>query len=372
MARSWIWERWGEASGAGINERGQVAGFALNGIPDPVSIYHFQLFGSGDGTQTRAFIWTEGLMQDLGTLGGPDAWSNVLNDRGQVAGFSYTDSTVNPVTGVPTTHPFLWDQAKGMTDLGSLGGTLAGSIVANTGGALNNLGQVVGASNLAGDLTFHPFLWTAPGPMQDLGTLGGDNGVAIGINDAGEVVGGADVPGNQASHAFLWKDGVMADLGTLHGDRFSGASAINSQGQVVGESCPQSCGNHFNDRAVLWENGLIFDLNSLIANGHSGLRLTIAIAINDRGEIAGLADPPGCLFDLVCGHAFLLIPCAEITQGCEDNAQDTAAATENKPDPIADNPAISTSRIPTLSGMAGWRARLTHPYHMHGMATPGN
>src|SRR6266581_4825511 len=82
MARSWIWERWGEASGTGINERGQVAGFALNGIPDPVSIYHFQLFGSGDGTQTRAFIWTEGLMQDLGTLGGPDAGSNVLYDRG--------------------------------------------------------------------------------------------------------------------------------------------------------------------------------------------------------------------------------------------------------------------------------------------------
>ena len=61
----------------------------------------------------------------------------------------------------------------------------------------------------------------------------------------------------------------MADLGTLHGDRFSGANAINSQGQVVGVSCPQSCENHFNDRAVLWENGLIFDLNSLIGSFRS-------------------------------------------------------------------------------------------------------
>ncbi len=93
-------------------------------------------------------------------------------------------------------------------------------------------------------------------------------------------------PGN-VSHAVLWKNGEVTDLGTLHGDRFSNAYAINSQGQVVGESCPQSCENHLHDRAVLWENGSIFELNSLITNRHSGLKLTIAFAINDRGEIAG-------------------------------------------------------------------------------------
>jgi len=315
--------------GAGINKHGQIAGVALNAIPDPVSMYHFQILALDSGTQTRAFLWTNGVMQDLGTLGGPDAWSNFINDEGQVAGASYTDSTINPTTGVPTTHAFLWDPLKGMIDLGTLGGTLAGSTLSNFEGGLNNLGQVVGASYLLGDQVVHPFLWTSPGPMQDLGTFGGTNGVAYAINDAGEVIGNADLRGTvfdpflhqggfPVSHAFLWKNGTMRDLGTLHGHKASAVGAINARGQVVGYSCPWTCEDHRDDRAVLWQNGSIFDLNKLIRAGHTGLKLTRAFAINSRGEIAGIGTPPGCSFDLVCSHVFLLVPCTEFERDCRE------------------------------------------------------
>jgi probable HAF family extracellular repeat protein len=163
----------GNLSWAGaINDRGQVAGFALNTTPDS--------FGLGTlcanppfATQMLAFVWQGEQLMNLGTLGGPDSCAMWINDDGKVAGHSFTNSTVNPATGFPTTHPFLWDGHK-LIDLRTLGGTLA--LVGTPEGVhpINNADAVVGQSNLSGDMTFHPFLWTKKTGMQDLGTLGGN------------------------------------------------------------------------------------------------------------------------------------------------------------------------------------------------------
>jgi probable HAF family extracellular repeat protein len=295
-----------ESQAGRVNSRGQVTGFATNGIPDPFSIFYALFGGFTNGTQTRAFLWDEKRgMQDIGTLGGPDAVAPFINERGQIAGFSYTNSTPSATTGVPTQDPFLWEKGT-MIDLGTLGGTSGGA------GGLNNRGQVVGQSNLAGDVTAHAFLWEK-GRLMDLGTLGGSFSGANTIHDNGEIIGGSTTQDDLAFHAFIWKRGVMTDLGTVGTGGCSNAFGINSVGQVVGQSF--DCSNTLlAQRAFLWEKSEIIDLNVFVPPTVD-ITLYDTEQINERGEIFGIGT-------LANGElrAFLLIPCDEThpnIEGCD-------------------------------------------------------
>jgi len=149
----------------------------------------------------------------------------------------------------------------------------------------------------------------------DLGTLGGDTSAPGFISDAGDIVGVADLPGPspQNHHAILWRNGNRIDLGVLKGDSCSRAYGVNSSGQVVGNSESEQLCHLSGEHAFLWENGgPMLDLDKLIAPG-SSLKLSHALAITDRGEIVGIGVPPGCprSQDDVCGHAYVLVPCAE-------------------------------------------------------------
>lgn len=326
-----------------INNRGQVAGFASNAIPDPFN----QGIGSPTGlwnfgvTQIHAFLWQDGPMQDLGTLGGPDSAGSYVNERGQVAGVSYTSFTPNPGTGIPTQDPFLWDRGT-MKDLGTLGGT------AGWPWSLNQRGEVVGQSNLAGDTATHPFLWDKKNGMRDLGTLGGSSGHATWLNDAGEVVGVANLTGDTGHDAFLWKNGVMTDLGNLGVTSY--AWSINSGGQIVGNSRVDST----TQRPFIWENGgPMVDLNSLVLPG-SGLTAVAALFINDRGEIAGWG-----LLANGDQHATLLIPCDGKHPGeCGDYSMIEA------PTPQTSGPATmkqgSKSTVETDNPSRNWFGRGFH------------
>ena len=323
-----------------VNNRGEAVGVALNTIPDPYA-WFFSIPGA---TQSHAFRWTKSRgMQDLGTLGGADSTAAWINDRGQIYGYSSTDYTVNQVTGLPTTHPFLWENGT-MTDLGTLGGTLAGPFYGPSGpesiGGLNNRGDVIGTSSLAGDVTTHPFPWTKSGGMQDLGTLpGGTYGFATWLNDAREVVGLSDT-GN-GLHAFFWRDGVMTDLLTVGSDPNSQATSINSRGQVVGGSFD----SNFTDlHGFLWEDGgSIADLNTLVPPG-SSVFVPAAIGINDRGEIAAKGVLPNG-----DEHAVLLVPCDENHPGVEgcDYSMVDANAVVARTAPSAGARNASSRRLPS-------------------------
>jgi probable HAF family extracellular repeat protein len=252
-------------------------------------------------------------------------------------------------------HPFLWKNGT-MIDLGTLGGTFAAAQ------CVNNQGQVIGQSNLTGDVDQHAFLWEQ-GTMKDLGTLGGSFSTALWLNNQGEAVGGATTTGDALFHATLWRNGVISDLGALPGDCFSLAFAINSEGQAVGESF--NCDTN-TLRSVLWDKGSIIELDAAIPS-NSNLQLRETFNINDRGEIVGEGFPVDCNDVNVCGHSFLLIPCDPAAgQECSP-----VTATQSHAALLNNQSTTSTQRrITPIQGLAAWRARLAQRYHLSGVPAP--
>ena len=205
---------------------------------------------------------TNWVITDLGTMGPPFmdySRATGINASGQIVGTFTTDDFVY--------HPFLYSNGTAR-DLGTLGG--------ETGVAtgINASGQVVGYSATIDGFT-RAFLYSN-GTMQALGTLGGDYSSANAINDSGQIVGCSTTTSAGACHAFLYANGTMQDLGTLGGD-FSSAFGINAAGHVVGYSTTADGLQH----AFLYANGTMQDLGTL------GGDLSIAYAINDSDQVVG-------------------------------------------------------------------------------------
>lgn len=288
----------------GANVRAQVVGWAETSDTDP---YGEDFCGFGSHHICLPFIWQFGLMTPLPTLGGKSGTAYMLNSRAQVAGYAET-ARWDPACPPPQKFefkPVLW--TNGIADqLPTVAGDPDGAAY-----SVNENGQAVGASGVCAPFNpvtlsnlqpLHALLWEN-GVATDLGNLGGSghgSGItAESINNHGQVVGSSDLRGDKAFHAFLWtKTTGMQDLGTVPGDVGSAAIAINDSGDVVGASVDQE----FNPRAVIWQKGVISDLNSLAPTG-SPLYLFTACSINSSGEIIGIAVAGDGSF-----HAYLATP----------------------------------------------------------------
>jgi probable HAF family extracellular repeat protein len=366
-----------ESIAYGVNDAGVIVGQAQ--IPGRTGAEYF-----------KAFLYRDGQLQDLGTLGATASnhytvlsEARGINAVGQVAGMSQLEQPVGG--GNNPRHAFLWEGgtmrdisggtsesfAQAINNAGTVVGVASGGpqypfIVTAAGGlqnlyglgctfrsdhqrdgaafGVNDAGQIVGSAPLEGtlpDVLRHAFRCTPTAPatgtyvIQDLAPLGTQNSIAYAINQKGQSVGWARGAFDGVTEAILWDSAGSAQrLGVVPAGKVmpidgaeSIAYGINDIGWAVGTY-------HVNGaiwQAFLWRNGVMEDLNDQLPSG-SGWALTEARAVNNSGSIVGQGTINGAK------HAFLLaapatvdmtVTAIEVTQAIQD-LQNSVTLVANK------------------------------------------
>jgi len=296
------------------NDHGVIAGIAETSELQPhneawsCSLAVFP--GAPDGHVCRGFVWRDGVMTELPTLGGDNGFATGINNRDEIVGWAENethDPTCNEFTNTNQLLQFeavrwVWKGHHYEAEaLPPYPGDLDGAAT-----AINQAGAVVGISGICdaavgGGTAEHMLVWKDGQVLSSLPTLGGSYwNTPMDINNRDDVVGFSDLPGDGPTiaeanfHAFFWSARPFAcngktvtgtcDLGTLDPAGVSEALGVNDRDQVVGVSFPIG-------HAFLWENGTMTDLNKRVVSGTT-LILADAQDINDRGEITGAATDP--------------------------------------------------------------------------------
>jgi probable HAF family extracellular repeat protein len=251
------------------------------------------------GTVETAVIWQNGTVTALPSLPlGSEVFGQAygVNDSGVVVGYSETSPA--RLRAVSWTNGIAED----------LGNLLGAAGVNSFARGVNDAGQIIVDSNPNAAPASVPngvsFLinGNAITPVTD------NNGVALGVNawaiNANGVVAGAIYLADGTAHAFTWANGTMnvAPQAPSPTPGLDGASAINDQGVVVGDSrTNQTSAEIF---PFIWDgDSAPINLNDLI-DPASGWELDSAWGINDSGQIVGNGELNGI------GTGFLLTPTA--------------------------------------------------------------
>ncbi|MEE9356192.1 MAG: LamG-like jellyroll fold domain-containing protein [Methylococcaceae bacterium] len=242
-------------SPTGINESGQIVGTI-----------------SDEPLESRAFLYTNDNLVDLGTLGGNSSVPTAINNQGEIVGYSKTAEG--------TEHAFLYSSGV-MTDLGTLGGNNSRAF------DINDRGEIVGESATIGDGSLRAFSYSFE-TMTDLGTLVGDFSSAIGINNSGEITGNSSA--SLGRQPFIYKNGLMTMLenlptGLVPGGIQNDARAINDAGQIAFNST-----TFFNSFSLSIDNPYLYSEGSSMRFPAQGEQHRI-FALHNLGYAIGQSHP---------------------------------------------------------------------------------
>lgn len=216
--------RWLVGEAVAINDVGDVAGIGYWGV----------------GERWRAWVFADGVLRVTGSFGGDWSEARAINRAGQMVGVA---ALVPQRSFFGDTRAFLYHDRL-MLDLGALGDGIS-----SRANDINDRGQVVGAAEYVYSpetmSDAHPFLYQDR-IMRDLGTLGGSWGEARAINNAGAIVGESALREGSTTHAFLVEGGRMRDLHRLTrlapGWTLTSAFDINIRRQILAWACrEQQC-----------------------------------------------------------------------------------------------------------------------------------
>jgi probable HAF family extracellular repeat protein len=265
------WINWG-----GINDRGEAVGMSETADLDPNGE---DICGFGTHLTCVPFLWRDGHMSALPTVGGNNGQASAINNRGEVVGFAETANADPTCPPSPAELPVLWERGQAHAL------PLVGTDPDGFANGINDQGQAVGYS---GNCTtaLHAVLWknNTAFVLQDTGHA--RSNFAFAINNLGQIVGKVRSVDGTTYVAALWQpDGALTILGILPGDHAAFATGINNRGQVVGNNVDSS--NNWS-HGFIWQNRVMTDLNTLIP-ADSNLFIISASNINERGQISGMA-----------------------------------------------------------------------------------
>ena len=161
-------------------------------------------------------------MTGLQTLGGNNGSASSINNRGQIVGGA-ENTRLDSTCPIPQKFQF---QAGSLGERPGPGTSYSGSDQSGFVFTINDNGEAVGTSGDCAGLqpngtllvSRHALLWQT-GRVTDLGTLGGKElNFAYGINNNGQVVGTSDLAGDEYVPRFSL-DKAYGDAGPRHDSR---------------------------------------------------------------------------------------------------------------------------------------------------------